>query len=427
MDMMKQTAEYDLEFQKVVAFRDCRYTLRRSIEKHLIYLMCDKKRKIFQNGIFVIEARHKMPVDAMEFEYVYITDMFDYQQYHDDLAELTPYRIIARVAYIFDNLILCQIKPSRSRRQRPDAPTIESDRTYHVEFIPNRVSTRVAHRALTDLKEAEMTDYLKNFDAPRVKSRYGDFDDFEWFNKSIDDNDEQQIAIKNILNCTSFPSPYVIFGGPGTGKSSTVVEAISQIVKLKPKSHILVTASSNSACDDIAKRLLKYVSKNKVLRIYSPSFDQKTDKIDNALQEISNFRSRNVCDCNKRSCPEMEPLDDPSYEEFYTARVVIVTLVSCGRIVSAGITPQHFDYIFIDEAASECEQRVLIPIAGLGLSLNQVNAQIVLCGDHKQLGAIVSNTFAKKMGLEVRSKNFNLINALNFIFLDFSYGTNNVD
>jgi helicase MOV-10 len=327
--------------------------------------------------------------------------MFDYQQFHDDLAELKPYRIIARVAYIFDNLILVKVKPSRNRRQCIDAPKIESERTYHVEFIPNRVSTRVAYRALKDLKEADMTDYMKSFDLQDIEDRYGDYQDFEWFNDSIEDNEEQQTAIRNIVNCTAFPSPYVIFGGPGTGKSSTIVEAIAQIVKLKPKSHVLVCASSNSACDDIGKKLLSYVSKNKVLRIYSPSFDNKPDKLDSALQEISNFRCRNLCDCNKRSCPEAEPLDDPSYEELYTARVVICTLVSCGRIVSADVSSQHFDYIFIDEAASECEQRTLIPIAGLGVSKGKVNAQIVLCGDHKQLGAIVSNSFARKMGMEV--------------------------
>lgn len=148
---------------------------------------------------------------------------------------------------------------------------------------------------------------------------------------------------------------------------------------------------------------MKYVSKNKILRIYSPSFDNKPDKLDTILQEISNFRNRNVCNCNKRSCPEVEPLSDPSYEEFYTSRIVLVTLVGCGRVVSAGIDPNHFDYIFTDEAASECEQRTLIPISGLGLSLKKINAQIVLCGDHKQLGPVVTSVFARKMGMEVKS------------------------
>lgn len=73
MEIMKQTSEYDLEFQKVIPFRECRYTLRQSIDKHLKYLMCDKKRNDFQSAAYVIEAQHKMPVDAIEFEYAVVS------------------------------------------------------------------------------------------------------------------------------------------------------------------------------------------------------------------------------------------------------------------------------------------------------------------------------------------------------------------
>lgn len=186
----------------------------------------------------------------------------------------------------------------------------------------------------------------------------------------------------------------------GTGKTSTIIEAIAQIVKLNRKAHILVTAKSNAACDDVGSRLLKFVSMNKVLRLYSMGFDKKPEKIDKILEPISNFRYRCVCTCSKRSCPESVSCDDPSYEEFYTARVVVATLVSCGRIFSAGIKSDHFDYIFIDEAASECEPLTLIPIAFLGTGVNGINAQIVLSGDHKQLGAIVEERFCRKLGME---------------------------
>jgi hypothetical protein len=401
LDSCKIMEDYSLRFQKIAPYNSCRYTLRQGVDEHLKFLMCDNKLKRFTRDLYVIEAARKMPVDTVEFDYVLLTDMMDYQQYQDDLAELKEHRIVAKIAHIFDNLILVKIAPSRNRRQRMDVPKLDSDRPYHVEFVPNRISTRVAHRAIEDLHATNMEKYLRSFELENAESREGNIDAFEWMNESIKDNEEQQIAIRNIVNCTSFPSPYIIFGGPGTGKSSTVVEAIAQVVKLKKKSHILVTASSNSACDDIGNRLLKYVSKNKILRIYSPSFDSKPDKIDQVLQNLSNFRNRTICSCNLRSCIEVDPLDDPSYDEFYTARVVIVTLVSCGRIVSAGVNSNHFDYIFIDEAASECEQRTLIPIAGLGLSLNKVNAQIVLCGDHKQLGPVVASSFARKLGMEV--------------------------
>lgn len=72
LDIMKQMEDYNLTFQKVTAFSECRYTLRKNIEGHLKYMMCDSKRIAFQRHAFVIEARHKMPVDVMEFDYVYV-------------------------------------------------------------------------------------------------------------------------------------------------------------------------------------------------------------------------------------------------------------------------------------------------------------------------------------------------------------------
>lgn len=145
--------------------------------------------------------------------------MYDYQQYAEDLSELKAFRIVAKIAYIFDNLILIKIQQARNRRQRVDPPKIDSDLPYHIEFIPNRMSTRVAHRALEDLKDVDMLEFLKKFEMPNAVARNQDefFDEFEWLNETIKDNEEQQNAIQNIVNCTSFPSPYIIFGGPGTG------------------------------------------------------------------------------------------------------------------------------------------------------------------------------------------------------------------
>lgn len=119
------------------------------------------------------------------------------------------------------------------------------------------------------------------------------------------------MTINNIVNCTSFPSPYVIFGSPGTDESKIVIEAIAQVVKLKPKAHIVVATST---CDDLGNRLLLYVSMLKILRIYSLSFDKKPDKIDKNFELISNFRYRRICKCNKQSCPEIEACCDPTYE-----------------------------------------------------------------------------------------------------------------
>jgi helicase MOV-10 len=68
------------------------------------------------------------------------------------------------------------------------------------------------------------------------------------------------------------------------------------------------------------------------------------------------------------------------------------------RLVQAEIKTTHFTHVFIDECASATEPSALIPIAGLITSTKQVNGQIILAGDIKQLGPVVKTQFAEKMG-----------------------------
>lgn len=36
-------------------------------------------------------------------------------------------------------------------------------------------------------------------------------------------------AIKNIIENRAYPAPYILFGPPGTGKTATIVETITQV------------------------------------------------------------------------------------------------------------------------------------------------------------------------------------------------------
>ncbi|XP_062538012.1 uncharacterized protein LOC134206329 [Armigeres subalbatus] len=92
------------------------------------------------------------------------------------------------------------------------------------------------------------------------------YESFQWFNKYVATNHEQLSAVRNIVNRTSFPVPYILFGPPGTGKTSTIVEAVLQIWKLQPKANVLVSAASNFACDEFTTRLLEFIPVTDVFR-----------------------------------------------------------------------------------------------------------------------------------------------------------------
>jgi superfamily I DNA and/or RNA helicase len=72
--------------------------------------------------------------------------------------------------------------------------------------------------------------------------------------------------VYNIVHGSSHPNPYVLFGPPGTGKTTTLVEAILQVWRQKPNSKIVVAAPSNTAADLLASKLMRHVPKEEILR-----------------------------------------------------------------------------------------------------------------------------------------------------------------
>ncbi|KAK1898299.1 putative helicase mov-10-B.1 [Dissostichus eleginoides] len=88
----------------------------------------------------------------------------------------------------------------------------------------------------------------------------------------------------------------------------------------------------------------------------------------------------------------------PHKEILMWQRILVTTLQTAGRLVSGGIPPGHFTYLFVDEAGQATETECIIPLAGL---LDPQTCQLVLAGDPKQLGPILSSTVAEKHGLGV--------------------------
>lgn len=93
---------------------------------------------------------------------------------------------------------------------------------YTIIFMPNRISFQASQNALSLIAEKNLMEYFDCFNVAEI-SRYKGLQlrttfkdsEFLWINKNIESNEEQKLAIKNIVNRTSYPYPYCILGPPG--------------------------------------------------------------------------------------------------------------------------------------------------------------------------------------------------------------------
>ncbi|XP_068731732.1 putative helicase mov-10-B.1 [Montipora capricornis] len=160
----------------------------------------------------------------------------------------------------------------------------------------------------------------------------------------------------------------------------------TQVHHLIDSSIILACAPENSAADLLAESLLDHVVKGKLFRMYAASrpWDFVPQKLKDA--RVVNFDS------------VRRDVFYPSKEELMTNyRIIVTTLVTAGRLVSADFPRNHFTHIFIDEAGHATEPECIIPVANL---LNPTSGQLVLAGDPKQLGPIIRSPISQEHGLE---------------------------
>uniref|UniRef100_A0A452UJY1 RNA helicase n=1 Tax=Ursus maritimus TaxID=29073 RepID=A0A452UJY1_URSMA len=206
------------------------------------------------------------------------------------------------------------------------------------------------------------------------------------YDRSLESNPEQLQAMKYIVTGTTRPAPYIIFGPPGTGKTVTLVEAIKQVVKHLPKAHILACAPSNSGADLLCQRLRVHLPSS-IYRLLAPSRDIRMVPED--IKPCCNW------DAKKGDYVF------PAKKKLQEYRVLITTLITASRLVSAQFPIDHFTHIFIDEAGHSMEPESLVAIAGL-MEVKETDnpgGQLVLAGDPRQLGPVLRSPLTQKHGL----------------------------
>ncbi|KAJ7397841.1 RNA helicase Mov10l1 [Pitangus sulphuratus] len=197
----------------------------------------------------------------------------------------------------------------------------------------------------------------------------------EFFNPML--NVQQKLAVKRILSGECRPTPYILFGPPGTGKTVTVIEAILQIHYTLPDSRILVCAPSNAATDLICLRLHQS-------NLLKPGAMVRVNAAFRSAEQID--------DMVKPYCK-----DGDDIQKALWSRIVITTCNSAGLFYQTDTRLGHFTHVILDEAGQASEPESLIPI---GL-ISEAHGQIILVGDPKQLGPTIKSKLALTFGLSM--------------------------
>jgi Superfamily I DNA and RNA helicases and helicase subunits len=216
-------------------------------------------------------------------------------------------------------------------------------------------------------------------------------------------NPTQEDAVNMVLRAKDVA---IVHGPPGTGKTTTLVEAIRET--LMRESQVLVCAQSNMAVDWISEKLVDRGIN--VLRIGNPTrvndkmlsftyerrFEAHPDyphlwAIRKAIRELRSHRKRGESfhqklESLKSRATELEIRINN--ELFSEARVIACTLVGAANRLLDG---QKFGTLFIDEAAQALEAACWIPLRRV--------SRVVLAGDHCQLPPTVKSIAALKAGL----------------------------